>query len=173
MFGAIIGAIGAISAGRRESAAAEAQGEVAKQEAEYNAQLYRNSALAIEQATEANTYQKLYYNRAFAAKQRLAQSSMGAMLDQDTPLLVAVEQLKLMSNNVNNFRRGKAIEVAFERSKANMTEFKGDQAVYLADMKANAIRRSSVMSAFGSLAGGIDGTIDWTELNPLGVKYDA
>ena len=159
MFGAIVGAIGAIAGARSEAEAAEAQGRISKEEAKYNAEVFRNRALAIEQAGEGQTYQKLYYTRQFAAKQRLAQSGQGAMIDGDTPLLLAIEQLQLVSNDINNFRRNVAIEAAYERSGATMEEFRGDNAIYLSELKANAIRRSGMMSAFGSLAGGIDESI--------------
>jgi hypothetical protein len=155
MFGAIVGAIGAVASANAQARAQKAQGEVAKREAEYNAKIYENRAKSIEFAMQAESARMISNQRRAQATQEVMAASMGARIDEGTPLNVMLEQVELMALDVNNLRRNRMIEATHERAGKEMTLYQGENALYLAKQKANATRQAGLMSGLGKLASGV------------------
>jgi hypothetical protein len=170
MFGAIIGAVGALAAASSQRSAAKAEGEIAQKQAEYNAKIFENRAKSVEYAMQAQTQNLIRDQRRAQATQEASAAYMGARIDEGTPLNVMLEQVQEMALDVNNLRRNRMIEAAHERAGKSMTLYQGENAVYLAKQKARAYRQAGVMSAMGSIASGIkfgkfnfDGTPSYTD----------
>lgn len=152
MFGAIVGAITGIASAGVQARAARAQGQASKREAEYNAKLMENKALAIEYASRAETDRMRRSQRRMAATQRAGFSKANVVISEDTPLEVMLEQIEEMSLDVNNFRRNKMIEAQHARAGKEMTLYQGENAVYLSKQKARATMLSGVLSGVGKIA---------------------
>ena len=167
MFGAIVGAITGIASAGIAARAAKAQGAASQREAEYNAKLMENKALAIEYATRAESGRLRRSQRRMAATQRAAFAKSKAVISEDTPLEVMLEQMEEMSLEANNFRRNKMIEAQHARSGKEMTLYQGRNAVYLSQQKARATMLSGVLSGVGKIASAYTPTDPAEQFNPL------
>lgn len=167
MFGAIVGAITGIASAGVQARAARAQGQASKREAEYNAKLMENKALAIEYASRAETDRMRRSQRRMAATQRAGFSKANVVISEDTPLEVMLEQIEEMSLDVNNFRRNKMIEAQHARAGKEMTLYQGENAVYLSKQKARATMLSGILSGVGKIASAYTPTDPAAQFNPL------
>ena len=167
MFGAIVGAITGIASAGVQARAMKAQGKAAEREAKYNAQVMENKALAIEYASQAESARMRRSQRRMAESQRAAFQKSGAVITEDTPLQVMLEQIEEMSLDVNNFRRNKMIEAQHARAGKEMTLYQGRNAVYLSKQKARATMLSGILSGVGKIASGFTPTDPAAQFNPL------
>ena len=167
MFGAIVGAITGIASAGVQARAARAQGQASKREAEYNAKLMENKALAIEYASRAETDRMRRSQRRMAATQKAGFSKANVVISEDTPLEVMLEQIEEMSLDVNNFRRNKMIEAQHARAGKEMTLYQGENAVYLSKQKARATMLSGILSGVGKIASAYTPTDPAAQFNPL------
>lgn len=135
-----------------QASAQRAAGKVAKQEAEYNAKLYENKAIAIEYAARAERQRMTRSQRRMQAAQRAGFAKGGAVITEDTPLEVMLEQIAEMSMDINNFRRNKMIEAQHARAGKEMTLYQGENAEYLSRVKARSTMLGGILSGIGEIA---------------------
>ena len=132
--------------------AQRAQGEAAKREAEYNAKLYENKALAIEYASRAESDIANRQFRRLQATQRAGFAKGGAVITEDTPLEVMLEQIQEMSLEANNNRRTRMIEAQHARAGKDMTLYEGQNALYLSRVKSRATLLGGILTGIGKIA---------------------
>jgi hypothetical protein len=149
---AFTGVVGASISARAQ----RAQGEAAKREAEYNAKLYENKALAIEYASRAESDIANRQFRRLQATQRAGFAKGGAVITEDTPLEVMLEQIEEMSLEANNNRRTRMIEAQHARAGKDMSLYQGENAVYLSRVKSRATLLGGILSGVGKIASSFD-----------------
>ena len=137
IFATLIGASMTASAQRE-------QGRAAKRQAEYNAKLQDNKALAIEYARKAETRRMQASAQRMQAKQRALYSKTGAVITGDTPLLVMLEQAGDIQMDIMNARRNSLIEQQRAKAGAEMTRYEGEMA-----------KRSAYKAASNTILGGV------------------
>ena len=149
-----------------KSRAESLQGDIQKQEAEYNAQVQANKSLAIDYASRAEQDRINRANRRDQATQRAVASKSGVIISEDTPLEVLMEQVGEMALEANNQRRTRLIQKQDSLGREEAYLHRGNRSKKLAEYKSRATLLNGILSGIGSIASNFEPTDPLSEYDP-------